>query len=77
LGQVIGQCAALTPAQTVAEKNRAEGGVLLPYVKRRLRFCQYILLYLLHHIYLKLYRVISPAIFNACSYRKSEILVEE
>jgi len=24
-GQVIGQCVALTPAQTVAEKNRAEG----------------------------------------------------
>jgi len=25
LGQVIGQCAALTPAPTVAEQNRAEG----------------------------------------------------
>jgi len=25
LGQVIGQCVALTPALTVAEQNRAEG----------------------------------------------------
>jgi len=25
LGQVIGQCVALTPAPTVAEQNRAEG----------------------------------------------------
>jgi len=25
LGQVIGQCEALTPASTVAEQNRAEG----------------------------------------------------